>query len=81
MNALSIPASLLLVLLLAPCGKPGPVKVRAERSKASAVSRELWKGLVAFNREQAEPLRYARAAPRQRADPPEHFFIPGAGLL
>lgn len=73
MNALSIPASLLLVLLLAPCGKPGPVKVRAERSKASAESRELWKGLVAFNREQA--------APRQRADPPEHFFIPGAGLL
>ena len=34
--------------------------VVAERSDSSAVSRELWKGLVRFNREQAGPLRYKR---------------------
>ena len=32
----------------------------AERSDPAAVSRELWKGLVRFNREQAGPFRYAR---------------------
>ena len=32
----------------------------AERSDAARVSRELWKGLVRFNREQAGPLRYKR---------------------
>jgi GNAT superfamily N-acetyltransferase len=35
-------------------------RVVVERSKPAAVSRELWKGLVRFNREQAGPLRYAR---------------------
>ncbi len=34
--------------------------VVAEQSNAAAVSRELWKGLVRFNREQAGPLRYKR---------------------
>jgi GNAT superfamily N-acetyltransferase len=34
--------------------------VVAERSDPAAVSRELWKGLVRFNREQAGPLRYKR---------------------
>ena len=32
----------------------------AERSDSAAVSRDLWKGLVKFNREQAGPLRYKR---------------------
>jgi GNAT superfamily N-acetyltransferase len=36
-------------------------RVAAERSHATAVSRELWKGLVRFNRGQAGPLRYSRA--------------------
>lgn len=40
--------------------KAAPVKVVAERSRAAAVSRELWKGLVKYNREQAGPLRYKR---------------------
>ena len=35
-------------------------RVVAERSDPAAVSRELWKGLVRFNREQAGPLRYKR---------------------
>ena len=35
-------------------------RVVAERSDRTAVSRELWKGLVRFNREQAGPLRYTR---------------------
>jgi GNAT superfamily N-acetyltransferase len=34
--------------------------VVAERSDPAAVSRELWNGLVRFNREQAGPLRYKR---------------------
>ena len=32
----------------------------AERSDSAAVSRDLWKGLVKFNREQAGPLHYKR---------------------
>jgi len=36
------------------------VRVIAERSDSAAVSRELWKGLVKFNREQVGPLRYKR---------------------
>ena len=32
-----------------------------ERSRAAAVSRELWKGLVGFNRTQAGPLNYSRS--------------------
>jgi len=32
----------------------------AERSDPATVSRELWKGLVRFNREQAGPLHYKR---------------------
>jgi GNAT superfamily N-acetyltransferase len=35
-------------------------RVVAERSDRAAVSRELWKGLVRFNREQAGPFRYTR---------------------
>ena len=35
-------------------------RVVAERSDLAAVSRELWKGLVRFNREQAGPLHYKR---------------------
>ena len=31
-----------------------------ERSRAGAVSRELWRGLLRFNREQAGPLAYSR---------------------
>jgi GNAT superfamily N-acetyltransferase len=37
------------------------VRVAIERSDPAAVSRELWKGLVAYNREQAGPLKYSRA--------------------
>jgi GNAT superfamily N-acetyltransferase len=37
------------------------VSVVAERSDAAAMSRELWKGLLAFNRQKAGPLRYSRA--------------------
>lgn len=35
-------------------------RVALERSRAAAVSRELWNGLVRFNREQAGPLKYSR---------------------
>jgi hypothetical protein len=35
-------------------------RVVAERSDPAAVSRELWKGLVRFNRQQAGPLDYKR---------------------
>jgi GNAT superfamily N-acetyltransferase len=35
-------------------------RVVSERSDRAAVSRELWKGLVRFNREQAGPFRYTR---------------------
>jgi GNAT superfamily N-acetyltransferase len=35
-------------------------RVVVERSDPGAVSRELWKGLVKFNREQAGPLDYTR---------------------
>ena len=41
----------------APASKP---RVAIERSRASATSRELWRGLVRFNRQQAGPLRYSR---------------------
>jgi GNAT superfamily N-acetyltransferase len=37
------------------------VRVVAERSNKTAVSRELWKGLVTFNRAQAGPMNYSRA--------------------
>ena len=41
--------------------KPVPAaKVVTETSGAAKASRELWKGLVSFNREQAGPLRYTR---------------------
>ena len=36
------------------------VRIKAERSRSAAVSRELWKGLVKFNREQAGPFAYSR---------------------
>jgi GNAT superfamily N-acetyltransferase len=35
-------------------------RVVVERSDPTAISSELWKGLVRFNREQAGPLRYKR---------------------
>lgn len=35
-------------------------KVVVERSRKSEASRELWRGLVRFNRQQAGPLRYRR---------------------
>jgi GNAT superfamily N-acetyltransferase len=35
-------------------------RVVAERSNRTAVSRQLWNGLVRFNRAQAGPFRYAR---------------------
>jgi GNAT superfamily N-acetyltransferase len=37
------------------------LRVSAEASRSRAVSRELWKGLVAFNRTQAGRLNYKRA--------------------
>jgi GNAT superfamily N-acetyltransferase len=43
-------------------------RVLAERTNASAVSRELWKGLVRFNRQQAGPLRYRRTVLSVRDD-------------
>ena len=36
------------------------IKLVAERSHAAAVSRELWKGLIQYNRQQTGPLRYKR---------------------
>ena len=36
-------------------------RVVVERSKPDKVSRELWEGLVRFNRQQAGPLKYSRA--------------------
>ena len=44
----------------------GAGRVVAERSNAAAVSRELWKGLIRFNREHAGPLRYKRTVLRVR---------------
>ena len=35
-------------------------RVVVERSNAAKASRELWNGLVKFNRQQAGPLRYSR---------------------
>jgi GNAT superfamily N-acetyltransferase len=35
-------------------------RVAAERSDRTAVSRQLWKGLIRFNRERAGPFRYSR---------------------
>lgn len=43
---------------IAPTSVAGRVVV--ERSDPGAVSRELWKGLLKFNREQAGPLSYTR---------------------
>ena len=37
-----------------------PGCIVAEKTGANAVSRELWKGLVRFNRQTAGPLRYTR---------------------
>ena len=34
--------------------------IRVERERAAQVSRELWKGLLSFNRSQAGPFRYKR---------------------
>ena len=36
------------------------VRIVAEKSRAAAASRELWNGLVRFNRQAAGPLRYTR---------------------
>ena len=35
-------------------------RIGVERTNASAVSRELWKGLIKYNREQAGPFHYTR---------------------
>ncbi len=35
-------------------------RIVAAKTNATAVSRELWRGLVRYNREQAGPLRYTR---------------------
>ena len=35
-------------------------KIRAERKRATAVSRELWRGLIRYNLEQAGPFHYKR---------------------
>jgi GNAT superfamily N-acetyltransferase len=43
-------------------------KVTVERSKSGAVSRELWRGLISFNRRQAAPLRYRRTVISARDD-------------
>lgn len=43
-------------------------RVLVERSDPAAVSRELWKGLVRFNREQAGPLQYTRTVMSIRDD-------------
>jgi len=43
-------------------------RIFVERANAVAVSRELWKGLIRFNREQAGPLRYKRAVLSVRDD-------------
>ncbi len=42
-----------------PPAAPAP-RIVAERATARATSRELWKGLVRFNRGQAGPMRYSR---------------------
>ncbi|HEX7054501.1 MAG TPA: GNAT family N-acetyltransferase [Burkholderiales bacterium] len=42
-------------------------RVLVERSKAGKVSRELWRGLVRFNRQQAGPLAYSRKVISARA--------------
>ena len=43
-------------------GKPerDAARVAVERSRTSATSRDLWKGLLGFNRQQVGPLRYKR---------------------
>ena len=41
-------------------GKSIRPRVAIERLRAAAVSRELWGGLVRFNRQQAGPLAYSR---------------------
>jgi GNAT superfamily N-acetyltransferase len=43
-------------------------RVVVERSDPGAASRELWKGLMKFNREQAGPLNYARTVLSVRDD-------------
>lgn len=43
-------------------------RVALERSRAAAVSRDLWNGLVRFNREQAGPLKYSRKVLSLRDD-------------
>ena len=43
-------------------------KLVAERSDLAATSRELWKGLIKFNREQAGRLRYKRTVLSVRDD-------------
>jgi GNAT superfamily N-acetyltransferase len=42
-------------------GNGTAARIVVERSGKSAASRELWRGLVNFNRKQAGPLRYQRA--------------------
>jgi GNAT superfamily N-acetyltransferase len=39
----------------------GTPRIAVERSNVAAASRQLWRGLVSFNREQAGPFKYSRA--------------------
>jgi len=49
--------------------QPGAnAKVVAERSQSAAVARKLWKGLIAFNRENSGPLNYQRTVLSVRND-------------
>jgi GNAT superfamily N-acetyltransferase len=40
--------------------RPQYAALKIERSNAAAVSRQLWKGLIRFNRQQAGPFAYSR---------------------
>jgi GNAT superfamily N-acetyltransferase len=52
----------------APTSRKVAARVVVERSNPGAVSRELWKGLVKFNRGQAGPLNYTRTVLSVRDD-------------
>jgi hypothetical protein len=43
-------------------------KVVAERTDAASVSRQLWKGLLRYNRKEAGPFRYSRTVLSVRDD-------------
>jgi GNAT superfamily N-acetyltransferase len=52
-----------------PGRRPKPAaRVVAERSDAASVSRQLWKGLLRYNRKEGGPLRYTRTVLSVRDD-------------